>query len=84
MIQQTATREIFAAIASGSSKKSDVLGVARVAGIMAAKKTADIIPLCYPLPLSHCALDFVMLPEESAIKVTATVKTTCARRLISP
>ena len=42
---------------------------------MAAKKTSDVIPLCHPLPLSHCSLDFEMLPEESAVKVTATVKT---------
>ena len=70
--------EIFSAIKSGSSKKGDVLGVARLAGIMAAKKTSDIIPLCHPLPLSHCSLDFEMLPEESAVKVSATVKTTWA------
>lgn len=67
--------EVFSAIASGGSKKGDVLGVARVAGIMAAKKTAEVIPLCHPLPLSHCSLNFEMLPEESAVKVCATVKT---------
>lgn len=70
--------EVFETITSGSSKKGDVLGVARVAGIMAAKKTADVIPLCHLLPLSHCALDFEPLPDESAVKVTATVKTTWA------
>ena len=70
--------EIFSAIKSGSSKKGDVLGVARIAGIMAAKRTADVIPLCHPLPLSHCSLDFEMLPEESAVKVVAKVKTTWA------
>lgn len=70
--------EIFSVIKSGSSKKGDVLGVARIAGIMAAKKTADVIPLCHPLPLSHCSLNFEMLPEESAVKVVATVKTTWA------
>ena len=68
--------EVFRAIKSGSSSKGDVLGVARIAGIMAAKKTADVIPLCHPLPLSHCSLDFELLPEESAVKVIATVKTT--------
>ena len=67
--------EIFSVIKSGSSKKGDVLGVARIAGIMAAKKTADVIPLCHPLPLSHCSLNFEMLPEESAVKVIAKVKT---------
>ena len=68
--------EVYRAIESGSSKKGDVLGVARVAGIMAAKKTSDVIPLCHPLPLSHCSLEFEMLPAESAVKVSATVKTT--------
>ena len=68
--------EVYSAIESGSSKKGDVLGVARVAGIMAAKKTSEVIPLCHPLPLSHCSLNFEMLPEESAVKVIATVKTT--------
>ena len=68
--------EVYRAIESGSSKKGDVLGVARVAGIMAVKKTSDVIPLCHPLPLSHCSLEFEMLPAESAVKVSATVKTT--------
>ena len=70
--------EVYSAIESGSSKKGDVLGVARIAGIMAAKKTSEVIPLCHPLTLSHCALNFEMLPEESAVKVFATVKTTWA------
>ena len=68
--------EVYHAIKSSTSKKGDVLGVARIAGIMAAKKTSEIIPLCHPLPLNHCSLDFELLPEESAVKVTATVKTT--------
>ena len=70
--------EVFATIKSGSTKKGDVLGVARIAGIMAAKKTAEIIPLCHPLPLSHCAINFELLDEEHAVKVKATVKTTWA------
>ena len=70
--------EIFSVIESGTAKKGDVLGVARIAGIMAAKRTAEIIPLCHPLPLSHCSLNFEMLSEESAVKVIATVKTTWA------
>ena len=70
--------EVYSAIEKGTAKKGDVLGVARIAGIMAAKKTSEIIPLCHPLPLSHCALNFEMLPEESAVKVIATVKTTWA------
>ena len=68
--------EVYHAIKSGTSKKGDVLGVARIAGIMAAKKTSDVIPLCHPLPLNHCSLNFELLPEESAVKVIATVKTT--------
>lgn len=68
--------EVFSAIESGTSKKGDVLGVARIAGIMAAKKTFEMIPLCHPLPLSHCSLDFELSSEESFVKVTATVKTT--------
>ena len=70
--------EVYTAIESGTAKKGDVLGVARIAGIMAAKKTSEIIPLCHPLPLSHCSLNFEMLREESTVKVTATVKTTWA------
>lgn len=70
------SEEVFAAIQSGTAKKGDVLGVARIAGIMAAKKTFEMIPLCHPLPLSHCAVDFDLLAQESAVKVTASVKTT--------
>ncbi len=70
--------EVYSTIDKGTAKKGDVLGVARIAGIMAAKKTSEVIPLCHPLPLSHCALNFEMLPEESAVKVFATVKTTWA------
>lgn len=68
--------EVYHAIESGTAKKGDVLGVARVAGIMAAKKTSELIPLCHTLPLSNCSLDFKLLSEEYAVKVTATVKTT--------
>ena len=67
--------KIFSVIEAGTAQKGDVLGAARLAGIMAAKKTSDVIPLCHPLPLSHCSLDFEMLRAESAVKVTATVKT---------
>ena len=67
-------REIFEIIKAGTAKKGDVLGVARIAGIMAAKKTAEIIPLCHPLPLTHCTIDFEMLAEEFAVEVTASVK----------
>ena len=62
-------------VASGSAKKGDVLGVARIAAIMAAKKTSDLIPLCHPLALTRVAVDFALLPEEHAIVCTATVQT---------
>lgn len=61
-------------VLQGTAKKGDVLGVARLAGIMGAKKTADLIPLCHPLPLSKVSVD--LTPETSGIRVTATCKTT--------
>jgi cyclic pyranopterin phosphate synthase len=62
-------------IVEGTAKKGDVLGVARLAGIMAAKRTAELIPLCHPLPLSAVAVD--LAPEgEDAVGITATVRTT--------
>ena len=64
--------EALAAIRDGTSKKGDVLAVARVAGIMAAKKTAELIPLCHPLMLSSVTIDFAF--EESAILATATAR----------
>ena len=66
--------KIFKMIEDGTAKKGDVLGVARIAGIMAAKKTSEVIPLCHPLPITHCKIDFKMLAEESAVEVSATVK----------
>ena len=54
--------------------KGDVLAVARLAGIMAAKRTADLIPLCHPLPLTAVAVDLVCIPERSAIDISATVR----------
>ena len=69
-----------ALIASGSAKKGDVLGVARLAGIMAAKKTSDLIPLCHPLALSHVALSLDVVESAAAgfdgVICTATVETT--------
>jgi cyclic pyranopterin monophosphate synthase len=64
--------EALAAIRDGTSKKGDVLAVARVAGIMAAKKTAELIPLCHPLMLSSVTIDFAF--EEGAILATATAR----------
>lgn len=65
------SREAATAIREGLIKKGDVLAVARVAGIMAAKKTSDLIPLCHPLALTKIALD--LLPDETGVTVTATV-----------
>ena len=62
-------------IAEGGHKKGDVLAIARIAGIMAAKKTADLIPLCHPLPISHVSVDFQIEPERQRIRCQCTVKT---------
>jgi len=67
--------ETLSLILKGEAKKGDVLGVARIAGIMAAKKTSDLIPLCHPLMLSKVTLDLEPLEEESAVHCTATVQT---------
>jgi cyclic pyranopterin monophosphate synthase len=69
----------LAIIEAGTAKKGDVLGIARLAGIMAAKKTSDLIPLCHPLALTHVALAFELVhadaTQASAIVCTATVET---------
>ena len=65
--------DALSAIRDGLVKKGDVLAVARVAGIMAAKRTSDLIPLCHPLPLTKASVDFAF--EEDAIRVTATAAT---------
>ena len=66
-------------IMSGTAKKGDVLGIARIAGIMAAKKTSDLIPLCHPLALTRVALEFLTAPaagdETGSVTCTATVET---------
>lgn len=70
---QTQTLEL---IMQGEHKKGDVLGIARIAGIMAAKKTSDLIPLCHPLMISKISVDFTPLSSENTISCQATVKTT--------
>lgn len=65
--------ETFALVAAGSAKKGDVLGVARLAGIMAAKKTSDLIPLCHPLALNRVSLDFSLNEAEASVGVTSEV-----------
>jgi len=66
----------LALISEGRAGKGDVLGIARIAGIMAAKKTADMIPLCHPLPISKVTLDLTPDSTLPGIQITATVKTT--------
>ena len=68
------SRPVLEAIVEGTAAKGDVLGVARVAGIMAAKRTWEIIPLCHPLLLSHLAVEFEILEEECAVRAECTVK----------
>ena len=68
--------DTLAHVTAGTAAKGDVLGVARLAGIMAAKKTADLIPLCHPLPITKVAVDLVADMDQSAVHITATVKTT--------
>ena len=65
----------LALIESGTAKKGDVLGIARVAGIMAAKKTSELIPLCHPLALTRVAVEFELLPANNAVQCTATLET---------
>ncbi|PXW70631.1 cyclic pyranopterin monophosphate synthase subunit MoaC [Loktanella sp. PT4BL] len=62
-------------ITEGRADKGDVLGIARIAGIMGAKKTADLIPLCHPLPITKVALDLTPDTALPGIRITATVKT---------
>ena len=66
--------ETLKLIQDGDAKKGDVLGVARLAGIMAAKKTSDLIPLCHPLALSNVTVEFTIHDAESLIEVRATCK----------
>jgi cyclic pyranopterin phosphate synthase len=63
-------------IAAGAARKGDVLGVARIAAIQAAKRTADLIPLAHPLALTHVGVDFVLERKASAVRCEATVATT--------
>lgn len=67
--------ETFALIEQGGHKKGDVLGIARIAGIMAAKKTADLIPLCHPLALTHVAVEFTLEKAPHSVLCQSTVET---------
>ncbi len=72
VVMQPAT---LAVILSGNAAKGDVLGTARLAGIMAAKRTADLIPLCHPLPISSVKVDLAASGDD-AVEILATVRTT--------
>jgi cyclic pyranopterin phosphate synthase len=67
--------ETLARVTEGRAAKGDVLGVARLAGIMGAKRTADLIPLCHPLALTRVALDLVPDPDLPGVRIEASVRT---------
>lgn len=69
-------RETFDIISEGRASKGDVLAVARLAGIMGAKETARMIPLCHPLPITRVAVDFTLEPDLPGVRIEATVRTT--------
>lgn len=69
-------RETFDIITEGRAKKGDVIGIARLAGIMGAKKTSDLIPLCHPLPITKVAVELSQDPDLPGLRIEATVKTT--------
>ena len=68
--------EAFQAATSGGGPKGDVFATARIAGIMAAKKTSELIPLCHPLALTKAGIEFEAIPAKTAIRIIATCKTT--------
>lgn len=68
--------QAFSAIQSGTMKKGDVLGVARIAGIMAVKKTSEIIPLCHPLPITKCGVEFTLDEASLTVEAVCTVSLT--------
>lgn len=72
----TMAQETFAMISEGRAKKGDVLSVARLAGIMGAKKTPELIPLCHPLPVTKVAVELTLDPALPGVQIQATVKTT--------
>jgi len=67
--------ETLELIVQGSHKKGDVLGIARIAGIMAAKKTSELVPLCHPLMLTHIAIDLTPQTEQNSVYCRSTVET---------
>ncbi len=72
----TMTADTLALVMEGRAAKGDVLGTARLAGIMGAKRCADLIPLCHPLPITKVSLDLNCDPDLPGVRISATVKTT--------
>ncbi|MEL6889261.1 MAG: cyclic pyranopterin monophosphate synthase MoaC [Pseudomonadota bacterium] len=72
----TMAQKTYELITEGRAKKGDVIGVARLAGIMGAKRTADLIPLCHPLPISKVSVELEPDATLPGLRITATVKTT--------
>lgn len=68
--------EAYNAVLSPDAPKGDVLAAARLAGIMAGKKTADLIPLCHPIPLAKASIDFEPLDAQSTLRIVSTARTT--------
>ena len=71
----TMQAETLNLIREGGHKKGDVLGVARIAGIMATKRTADLVPMCHPLALTHASVEFEIIDADNAIDCTVTAET---------
>ena len=69
------SKEVYDAIEAGTVGKGDVLGVATTAGIMGAKRTSELIPMCHPLPIQKCSIDYELDHEKNRIHVFCTVKT---------
>lgn len=72
----TMTPQTLALVTEGRADKGDVLGIARLAGIIGAKKTSELIPLCHPLPISKVTVDLTPDPDLPGVRIVATVKTT--------
>ena len=77
------SKEVYDAIEAGTVGKGDVLGVATTAGIMGAKRTSELIPMCHILPITKCCVNFEMKPEECAIDCYCTVKVTGKTGVVS-
>lgn len=73
-VSVTMQAETIRLIATGTAKKGDVLGIARIAGIMASKRTAELVPLCHPLPIAAVSLELEL--SEAGVEIAATVRTT--------